>query len=328
MANPRESSRLKSEPLIVSRTFPASRETVFAAWSRADHIKRWFSPETFSTPEAEIDFRPGGVFNVCMRSPEGEDFWSRGTFLEISPPEWLVLSIGVEIGGLKRFTAHTDVTFAVEGAATRMTVRQSYEFDDPAYLSSATGAREGWRTTLDKLEQEVARIMQASPPRSVEHGVFTVRRSFAVSPAQVYRALSDKEAKARWFGGHEGFVALEREMDVRPGGRERLKGRWPSGLITTFDALYFDVVADERLVYAYEMSLDDRKISVSLATLQLEAEAGGTRLTVTEQGAFLDGYDDAGSREHGTGALLDALGASLQGSRSLEDFAHPTPTPH
>jgi uncharacterized protein YndB with AHSA1/START domain len=312
MANPRKSSELKPEPLIVSRTFPAPREIVFAAWSRADHIERWFSPEGCSVAEAEVDFKPGGAFIVCMRLPDGADHWARGSFLEISPPERLVLSIGVEVGGIKRFTAHTDVTFEVEGAATRMTVRQSYEFHDPAYLSAATGAKEGWRTTLDKLEQEVAR-MQAAPPRSVAHGVFTIRRSFAASPAQVYRALSEKGAKARWFPGAEAFVALEREMDVRPGGRERLRGRWPNGLVTTFDAIYFDVIPNGRLVYAYELSQDDRKISVSLATLQLEAEAAGTRLTLTEQGAFLDGYDDAGAREHGTGALLDALAASLRG---------------
>ena len=118
----------------------------------------------------------------------------------------------------------------------------------------------------------MARI-QAEPTRSVVHGVFTVRRSFAASPAQVYRALSDKGPRRAGSGAREGFVALEREMDVRPGGRERVKGRWPSGMVTTFDAVYFDVVADERLVYAYEMCLDDRKISVSLATLQIEAEA-------------------------------------------------------
>jgi uncharacterized protein YndB with AHSA1/START domain len=55
-------------------------------------------------------------------------------------------------------------------------------------------------------------------------------------------------------------------------------------------------------------------ISVSLATLQLTAAGGGgkTTLMVTEQGAFLDGYDDAGSRERGTGHLLEALGASLK----------------
>jgi hypothetical protein len=60
------------------------------------------------------------------------------------------------------------------------------------------------------------------------------------------------------------------------------------------------------------MHLDEKKISVSLATMQLKAAgAGRTELKVTEQGAFLDGYDDAGSRERGTGFLLDKLGASL-----------------
>jgi uncharacterized protein YndB with AHSA1/START domain len=83
-------------------------------------------------------------------------------------------------------------------------------------------------------------------------------------------------------------------------------------VISTFDATYYDVIPNERLVYAYVMHLDDRKISVSLATMQLKAEGGKTTLKVSEQGAFLDGYDDAGSREHGTGHLLDALGASLK----------------
>lgn len=129
----------------------------------------------------------------------------------------------------------------------------------------------------------------------------------------MFRALSDKAAKARWFEGGDGWTAIEREMDVRPGGRERAKGRWPSGMVTTFDAVYFDVVPNERLVYTYEMHLDDRKISVSLATIELKPADAGTRLVVTEQGAFLDGYDDAGSREHGTGLLLDRLGASLTG---------------
>jgi uncharacterized protein YndB with AHSA1/START domain len=105
-------------------------------------------------------------------------------------------------------------------------------------------------------------------------------------------------------------------MDVRPGGRERLKGRWEGGVVSTFDAVYHDVIANKRLVYGYEMHLDDKKISISLATMQLEAriEAGSDRtvLKLTEQGAFLDGYDDAGSREHGTGLLLDAIGASLE----------------
>jgi len=95
-------------------------------------------------------------------------------------------------------------------------------------------------------------------------------------------------------------------------GREHVQGRWESGVVSTFDALYHDVVPNERIVYAYTMHLDERKISVSLATLELKPAGTGTRLVMTEQGAFLDGYDDAGSRERGTQFLLDALGRSLE----------------
>ena len=149
--------------------------------------------------------------------------------------------------------------------------------------------------------------------RSTVHGSFTIERVYDAAPATVFRALSNKEAKARWFVGGDAQTILVREMDVRPGGRETLKGRWASGMVTLFEAIYFDVVPNERLVYAYEMMLDDRKISVSLATVELRPEGDRTRLVVTEQGTFLDGYDDAGSREHGTGKLLDQLGESLAG---------------
>jgi len=128
----------------------------------------------------------------------------------------------------------------------------------------------------------------------------------------VFKALTDPAAKAKWFVGGNGYTLLAREMDVRPGGREHVKGRQSTGVVTTFDAIYHDVVLDERIVYSYEMHLDDRKISVSLATLELKPAGTDTRLVMTEQGAFLDGYDDAGSRERGSNFLLDALGNSLK----------------
>ena len=147
---------------------------------------------------------------------------------------------------------------------------------------------------------------------SVAHATFCIERTYPASRAQVFKALSDPAAKAKWFTGGTGYTLLAREMDVRPGGREHVKGRQASGVVTTFDAVYHDIVADERLVYAYEMHLDERKISVSLATLELIPAGAATRLVMTEQGAFLDGYDDAGSRERGSNFLLDALGNSLK----------------
>ena len=149
--------------------------------------------------------------------------------------------------------------------------------------------------------------------RYVVHATFDLERTYDAPVSRVWQALSDMSAKEKWFAGSPGkWQVLERQMDVRVGGRELLRGRWDSGTVTTFDAVYQDVIAHERLVYSYEMFIDERKISVSLATLQLVAQGARTTLKVTEQGAFLDGYDDAGSREHGTGLLLDALGASLR----------------
>jgi uncharacterized protein YndB with AHSA1/START domain len=151
-----------------------------------------------------------------------------------------------------------------------------------------------------------------SLPRSVVHATFCIERTYPASRTQVFKALTDPAAKAKWFAGGDGYTVLARTMDVRPGGREHVQGRWNTGVVSTFDAIYHDVVADERIVYSYEMHLDDRKISVSLATFELKPAGAHTRLVMTEQGAFLDGHDDAGSREHGSGFLLDSLGNSLK----------------
>jgi uncharacterized protein YndB with AHSA1/START domain len=148
---------------------------------------------------------------------------------------------------------------------------------------------------------------------SVVHGSFTIERELPHTPERVFAAWSEPKAKAAWFSGPGGqWTPLEREMDFRVGGRERAKGRWQSGVVTDFQAHYLDIVPLRRIVYAYNMHVDEKKISVSLATIQFESMNKGTRLIVTEQGAFLDGYDDAGSRERGTGSLLDALARSLE----------------
>jgi uncharacterized protein YndB with AHSA1/START domain len=143
------------------------------------------------------------------------------------------------------------------------------------------------------------------------HSTFQIQRHYLVAPPILFHALTDPVAKARWFAGGDGYRVLARSMDVRPGGKEHVEGRWENGTISTFDAIYLDVVPDSRLVYAYEMHIDGRRISVSLATVEIEPSEVGSRFTITEQGAFLDGYDDAGSRESGTRMLLGQLGDAL-----------------
>jgi uncharacterized protein YndB with AHSA1/START domain len=290
----------------VSRLFDAPRERVFAAWSSGERLARWFSPEGCSVPHAEIDFRAGGVFALTMRMPDGEEHSCHGAFEEVTPPSRLVFTLEVEMKGAPRFRARTIVDFAAEGERTLMTVRQSYDLYDEAFAGAPAGAREGWRTTLDKLARELAR---AAAPAA--HGAFTIKRDFPHPAAKVYRAFAELEAKTRWFTGGEDWTPVERRMDVRPGGREFVKGRWKNGTTTTFDAVYLDVVPSERLVYAYNLFHDAEKLSVSLATLEIAATDGGCRLSLTEQGAFLNGYEDGGSRERGTREMLERVARTL-----------------
>ena len=309
------SRKVQPAPLRVSRVFSAPRETVFKAWSSADHVKRWFCPNGYSVPDATVEMRVGGRFEVCMRSPEGVEHWTKGTFTEVVAPERLTIDHHVidPCGGGPLFSAVTQVKFSPVHDGTLMEVVQTYTVADPAQVEPMLkGAPEGWRQTLDKLEAEIARIQGSGGSRSVVHGAFHIERTYDATPEQVYKALSDEAAKNRWFYGPQGWRPIERFMDFRVGGRERAKGQFEGGVTTTFDAIYHDIVPRERIVYTYEMHLDERKISVSLATLEIEpAGAGRTKLKICEQGAFLDGYDDAGSRERGTGDLLDQLGASL-----------------
>jgi uncharacterized protein YndB with AHSA1/START domain len=148
--------------------------------------------------------------------------------------------------------------------------------------------------------------------RSVTHGIFTIERRFDASPKRVFTAFADPKAKARWFGGPEEWGPGDVGMDFRVGGKEFSYGGPPGGQVHRFDAVYQDIVPDERIVYTYDMHLDDVRISVSLTTIELFPDGAGTRLKFTEQGAFLDAFDNPAVREEGTKGLMDALEASLR----------------
>jgi uncharacterized protein YndB with AHSA1/START domain len=148
--------------------------------------------------------------------------------------------------------------------------------------------------------------------RSTSHSTFVIERDFEAAPARVFAAFADPAIKARWFVGPDDWESSNHTLDFRVGGVEHVSGGAPGGSTYSFDARYQDIVPDERIIYTYDMHMNEARISVSLATIVFRPAGDSTHLTLTEQGVFLEGYDDPAERERGTKELLDALDAQLR----------------
>jgi len=144
---------------------------------------------------------------------------------------------------------------------------------------------------------------------NVTHATFTLERSYPVPPARVFAAWADPAAKAHWFTPNPDFG---HELDFRVGGREVATGTPEGGPVMTFETLYRDIVPDERIVYTSTLSAGEELMTVSLTTVEFSPAEDGTRLILTEQGAFLDGREEPQWCERGTADQLEALAAELK----------------
>jgi uncharacterized protein YndB with AHSA1/START domain len=147
---------------------------------------------------------------------------------------------------------------------------------------------------------------------SVIHSTFSIERTYPAPPSRVFAAFSNQETKRRWFAEGEGWEVDEFRLDFRAGGREVSRFRFKGGPPMGNDTVYLDIVSDRRIVLAYTMTVGDKRISVSLATVEITPSGDGSYLVYTEQGAFFDGADSPVGREAGCRALLDKLGEELQ----------------
>jgi uncharacterized protein YndB with AHSA1/START domain len=146
---------------------------------------------------------------------------------------------------------------------------------------------------------------------SVVHDSFSLERVYPVAPEKVFAAWTTIEAKKQWFGNEEGLETVgEQTLEFQVGGRERFAAK-AEGKLFEYAATYCDIVENERIVWTYDMLMDGQRISVSLSTVEMQGTPGGTKLVMTEQGAFLDGLDTNEQRREGTEQFLGALGNFL-----------------
>jgi uncharacterized protein YndB with AHSA1/START domain len=148
---------------------------------------------------------------------------------------------------------------------------------------------------------------------AVTHGSFTIERSYDAPPAKVFAAFKDPAAKRRWYVEGEGFSVESYEPSFGVGTFERSSFRFKGGPLISNDTVYLDIVEGQRLITAYSMALDGKPMSSSLVTILFEPKGSGTQITLTEQGAYMEGFDDVAGREHGMRELLEALAREVDG---------------
>ena len=117
---------------------------------------------------------------------------------------------------------------------------------------------------------------------SATHDTFVIVRTYDSPAATVFRAWADPNRKARWFAGSADAIGNGYELDFQVGGREVNRGGPQDGPVYTYAAELRDIIVNQRIVYTYEMHLDDRKISVSLVTLQIKPGGRGQTWLVVD----------------------------------------------
>lgn len=166
-----EPTTIVAEPgqptLTITRVFPAPRQLVFEAWTKPEHVKRWFGPRVFTLPVCEIDLRPGGRYRYVMRGPAGTefagDFAMGGEYREVVPPNRLVYTEWLE--GQEDQAATVTLTFDEQDGKTTLTSRSVYRSvaDRDAHLQM--GMAEGMTETLDRLAEHLAAMAEAPARR-------------------------------------------------------------------------------------------------------------------------------------------------------------------
>lgn len=142
--------------MTITRTLNVSRDLAFKVWNEPEHLKHWENaPKGFTVTAHEVDFRPGGAYRICMRSPQGIDHWLQGVYREITKPERLVFTHAwLDPQGRPGKESLVTITFADRGRQTELTLRQS-GFQS---VAERDGHVDGWNSSIDRFIEYLATL--------------------------------------------------------------------------------------------------------------------------------------------------------------------------
>lgn len=273
---------------LLTRAFDAPRARVFDAWTKAEHLQRWWGPKGFTVRTCTVDLRPGGVFHYGMRAPNGQDMWGKFTFREIAPPERLVfvVSFSDAEGGVTRHPTSatwplevlTTLTFEEKGGRTTLSMRGAplgaSDEERKTFEAGRESLRDGWNGTFDGLAEHLSKADTGS---EAEREI-VIRRVLDAPPALVYQAWTDPERMSKWWGPR-GFTTTVHSSDVRQGGVTRYTMHGPDGTDYANRSDYLEVEKGRRLVYWHGGDGHDPSPPFHV-TVTFEDRGGKTALTL------------------------------------------------
>jgi uncharacterized protein YndB with AHSA1/START domain len=135
----------------IERTFAASAEAVFDAWTSPEVMRRWLHPAPdWETPKAEVDLRVGGKVRVVMRRPDGTEAEAQGEYRLIDRPHRLVMAW--TFGDDPSNEQLIELSFSESGGSTTVLLVNS-----GISTEERRDAQDwGWRGCLDQLERVLA----------------------------------------------------------------------------------------------------------------------------------------------------------------------------
>jgi uncharacterized protein YndB with AHSA1/START domain len=135
----------------IERTFDASAEEVFDAWTSPEVIGRWFRPgRDWGAASAEVDLRVGGTVRVVMRAPEGTEHGASGEYIVIERPHRLAFTWTFDDDPSNQQVIELEFTER-DGVTTVLFVNSN--ISDKERRDQQYG---GWQACLDNMELTLA----------------------------------------------------------------------------------------------------------------------------------------------------------------------------
>ena len=154
------------DAVVIERTVDAPADLIWQLWTDPEQFKKWYGPQGFTIPVAEMDMRVGGKRLICMVSPDGNmKMWTTGEHTDIVPNTKLAYTespsdekgnaVSPEAMGMPDgYPAMTEVTVLLEeiGGQTNMQM---------THAGVPAGAGGGWAQAFDKMTDHIATLLSS-----------------------------------------------------------------------------------------------------------------------------------------------------------------------